>query len=847
MPKALLPFVVFLLANSTATDGAEPTQHLTFERDIRPIFRAHCFDCHGGGEEVEGGLDLRLVRWMVKGGESGPAIEPNSAKASLLLQRVQRGEMPPGDHRVSSSQIATIESWIATGAKTARPEPTSIGPGLGLTPEEREYWAFQPIIQTDVPTATASDRVRTPIDAFLLSRMEQDGLSFADDADRVTLIRRAYLDLIGLPPTPEQVEAFVSDRRSQAWEIAVDELLDSPHYGERWARHWLDVVGYADSEGGTRDEIRPWAYKYRDWVIRALNQDMPFDQFIMLQLAGDELTERPFKNMSPVRIDQLTATGFLRMAADGTQSKNDEETRNQVMADTIKIVSSSLLGLSVGCAQCHDHRYDPISQIDYFRMRAVFEPAINYQQWAQPSGRRVSLYTDEDLAKARAVEEQAAAVVAERSAKQDEYMAAALNAELAKFDRSIRQPLEKAYRTPGNERTDEQKALLEDHPSVAKLHPGVLYQYNQTHADQLKELDKQITEIRAKKPLEEFLRVLTEPAAASLPVTKLFHRGDFRQPRFEVKPGGMDVTGPEARHIEIPENDTTIPTSGRRLAYARWLTSGSHPLVARVLVNRFWLHHFGRTFVATPDEFGRLGSMPTHPELLDWLAYRFMEDGWSLKQLHRMIMTSTVYRQKSTTSTKSRQVDGQNALFSHFPVHRLEAEILRDSMLAISSRLDKNQFGPAVAVSADDAGQIIAKGDRQRRSIYLQVRRTQPLALLQAFDTPVMEVNCGKRESSTVATQALMLINGDFVLQCAEKFAEKLLSGTLNETDAQLTTAWQMTYSRMPTTDELQLSRRFLEEQLAILKARQHDNPSKQALINYAQALLTSNEFLYVE
>ena len=842
MSQILLPLVAMFTLPLANGDG-----ELTFEKDIRPIFRVHCFDCHGASEKFEGGLDLRLVRFMLKGGKSGPVIEPGDASASYLLQRVIDGEMPPGEHRVPDEQIATIESWIIDGAKIARPEPQSIGPGLGVTPEEREYWAFQPIRRPPVPPVDATGLVRTPIDAFLLSRMDPVGLTFAGEAEKVTLIRRAYLDLIGLPPTPEQVERFLADDGIRAWETVINELLASPYYGERWGRHWLDVAGYADSEGSEKDGLRPWSYKYRDWVIHALNQDMPFDEFITWQLAGDELTERPLKNMSPQQIGKLAATGFLRMAADGTGSKNDEETRNQVMTDTIKIVSSSLLGLSVGCAQCHDHRYDPISQVDYFRLRAVFEPAINYKQWIQPDGRRISLYTDDDIAKAQVIDEEAKVVEAERAQKQSEFVEAALKAELAKLEEPTRQQVEEAYRASGDQRTDEQKALLDNHPNIAKLHPGVLYQYNQKDADKIKEIDKQIAEIRAKKPLEEFLRALTEPDDAAPPPTELFYRGDYRQPQFEVKPGGLSVASPEDSPHAIADDDESISTSGRRLAYARWLTNGRHPLVARVLVNRFWLHHFGKAFVATADEFGKLGSLPNHPELLDWLASEFMAQDWSLKHLHRLIMSSTAYRQQSLSSERAREVDGANNLYSHFPVRRLEAEIIRDSILAVSGRLDLAQFGPAVAASADDTGQIITTGDRQRRSIYLQVRRTKPVALLKSFDAPVMKVNCGKRESSTVATQSLMLMNSDFILKFSLALAERLAGDESKPVAEQVVYCWQLAYGRMPSRDELALAETYYDEQRELLQSREHESPEKQAMTNLAQALLSSNEFLYVE
>ncbi|MCA9168989.1 MAG: PSD1 domain-containing protein [Planctomycetales bacterium] len=836
-----------LLATCSSACAEERSDELTFERHIRPILRAHCLDCHGAGEELAGGLDLRLVRFMERGGESGAAIAPGDVANSLLLQRVIDGEMPPGNHPVPPAEIEKLKAWVASGAKTSRTEPLELGPGLEITPEEREYWAFHPIQRPSVPVVKSGSRVRTPIDAFLLRELEANEISFAADADKVTLVRRAYLDLIGLPPTPEQVDAFVADERPDAWEQLIDSLLDSPQYGERWGRHWLDVAGYADSDGAERDDVRAWAFRYRDWVIRAFNQDMPFDEFIRWQLAGDELVSRPLKDLSPLQIDQLTATGYLRMASDGTAAKNDDEARNQVVADTIKIVSTSLLGLSVGCAQCHDHRYDPISHIDYFRLRAVFEPALNYRQWSTPGQRLVSLMTDEQTSLANTIETEAQVKVSERTAKQAEFMEAALQSELGKFDADLHSRLEAAYRAAADQRSDEQKALLETYPSIGKLHPGVLYQYNQKAADELKAIDQQIAEIRAKKPTAEFVHALVEPTDTPAPTTQLFHRGDYRQPRFEVMPGGLTAAAPEDSPFAIAADDTTLPTTGRRLAYARWLTNGRHPLVARVLVNRFWLHHFGTTFVATPDEFGKLGAPPTRPDLLDWLADEFMTHNWSLKHLHRMIMKSTVYRQQAIGAGQSLATDPSNQLYSRFPVHRLEAEAIRDAILCVADRLDTTSFGPPVDVTADETGQIVVGGEKQRRSVYLQVRRSMPVALLETFDAPVMEVNCGKRTCSTVAPQSLMLLNSDFIRQSAEALAKRVLAFELNSVASRLQAIWRIVYGRLPTDEELAAAEQFLSEQESLFTTRKIESPTHQAWVDLAQSLLSSNEFLYLE
>lgn len=782
----LITLVIFSTVILNSEIGRANDDGLTFEKDIRPLFRAHCFDCHGATEEKEGDLDLRQVRRMIAGGDSGEALLKGDAKNSLLIERIVSGEMPPGDHKVPQKDVDKIKRWINSGAKTARIEPEEIPRGLGITQEERDYWAFHPIQRPAVPSVQNSRRVRTPIDSFLLAKLELQGLSFAPDAEKAKLIRRAYFDLIGLPPTPKQVENFLADDSPKAWEQVIEELLASQQYGERWGRHWLDVAGYADSEGAdNRDEVRPWAYQYRDWVIRAFNQDMPWDQFIAWQLAGDELVEST-KNFTETEIEKLTATGFLRMAMDGTVRGNNEENRNAVVRDTIEIVSSSLLGMSVKCAQCHDHRYDPISHEDYFRLRAVFEPVFNTKKWKTPSARRVSLYTDADHAKAAEVEERAKTKLKERNKKQAEYMKLALESVLSAIDEKLREPLRAAYQTPANQRSPEQKSLLKKHPSVGAFSPGVLYQYNQKHADELKQMDAEVAKIRAQKPPHKYLRAITEQRSTQVPKTMLFHRGDYRQPKYEVKPGRLTACAPQDSPITFAENNPDFPTTGRRLAYARWLTSGRHPLVARVLVNRFWLHHFGKAIVSTPEEFGKLGTLPSHPKLLDWLADEFMAKGWSLKQLHRTILKSTVYRQASTRHATGNDVDQEDDLYWHFPVRRLDAESIRDSMLTIGNRLDlKTQFGPPVGSKEDETGQVIVTGAKQRRSVYLQVRRSKPISILESFDAPAMQVNCTVRSSTTAATQSLMLMNSNFVLDASKSFATRI-NNEANSVDSKI-------------------------------------------------------------
>jgi hypothetical protein len=797
MNRGIHPLLILIALAPTLGAAAQADDAPSFERDARPVFKEYCFDCHGGGEKVEANLDLRLRRFIVRGGDSGPAITPGNAADSLLLARAKAGEMPPGEKKVPPERLAALERWIAAGAPTVRDEPETLPTGIDITPEERAFWAFQPIHRAEPPQLAGvvhdeaslaeqpqADIVRTPIDAFVLAKLREKGLRFAPDADRPTLIRRASFDLIGLPPTPQEIADFLADTSDQAYERLLDRLLSSPHYGERWGRHWLDLAGYADSEGnGGDDTPRPYAYKYRDYVLRSFNQDKPFDRFVIEQLAGDDLVPQPWSNLAPEQIETLAATGLLLTAADPTASGGDAaEGANQMLADTLKIVGSSLLGLTVGCAQCHDHRYDPIPQTDYYRLRAVFEPALDPAHWRRPSQRLLSLYTDEQRAKAASVDAEANTLQEVYNAKQAKFVSEALEKELEKFPEDQRGKLRDAYNAPADKRSEEQKQLLAANPKV-NISPGVLYQYNQAAADELKADQAKIAAKRAEKPVEDFVSLASE-LPGTPPATHVFYRGDYRQPKQEVPPGDLTIAAAGGPRLEISGDDPQLPTSGRRLALAKHLMNGKHPLTGRVLVNRIWLNHFGRGLVDTAGDFGMLGNRPTHPELLDWLADEFARQGWSLKGMQKLIMLSTAFRQSSVAQPPAsgavdpRAVDGDNSFHWHYPVRRLEAEILRDRILAASGQLNREQFGPAVPVVDDFVGQVVVKDELPRRSVYLEVRRSKPVSFLSTFDAPVMTLNCERRVPSTGAPQSLMLMNSEFVLKQARLFAERARSET---------------------------------------------------------------------
>lgn len=872
---------------TAAESGDESPAVPLFETDVRPLLKAHCFHCHGDDGNLEGGLDLRLQRLMLTGGESGPALVPGKSAKSLVLQRIVDGEMPPGEDapRLDESEIARIRAWIDAGAKTQFAEPDGSGVELDITVADTLHWSFQPIASPQLPPVpdTQVSEIRNGIDRWIAARLAAEGFQAAGPADRRTLIRRLSFDLRGLPPTPEEVDEFVTDRAEDAWQRVIDRMLATPEYGERWGRHWLDAAGYADSEGVTNEDLeRPHAFHYRDYVIQSFNDNKPWNRFLIEQLAGDELVSGDFKNLGQPDIELLTATGFLRMAPDGTGGAvdNPELARNEVMAETIKIVSSSILGLTVGCAQCHSHRYDPITQVDYYSFRALFEPALNWKQWKTPKQRLISLATDADRAEAAELEKQAVEIEKRRGERQTELIQQTYENELAKLDESIRDQVREAHDTPAKERSDEQNELLKKHPSV-NVTASSLYLYDKKAADELKALADQAKAVRDQKPKEQFLRALTEPAGA-IPETFVFDRGDHEQPKHAVAPNELTVirlatnASQDVSSLEAlcGESGDSPRTSGRRLEYARWLTDPRHPLTSRVIVNRVWMHHFGQALVTTPEDFGLLGTPPTHPELLDWLAAEFIAHDWDLKWLHRLILNSAAYRRSHLRSEELARHDPDNQLLGARLAGRVEAEVLRDTILEVSGQLNRKPFGPAIPVMADRVGKFVIgienlnagrpgavipmRGEDLRRSVYVQVRRSRPLAVLDTFDLPQMTPNCTRRPSSTVTPQSLMLMNSSFVLDASRRLADRVTSESPDGDDPDSETAriqrvFELALSRPATQPEIAEAKAFLAEQVQALAAqpaaqKKPDRERRQlALATLCQAIISSNEFLYID
>lgn len=873
---AIINFIVvasFLLAGSL--QAAEPAEQPHFETHVRAIFKKHCFHCHGEEEHHDGSLDLRLVRFMQAGGDSGEAIVPGKPEESLLYQRIRDGEMPPDESKLcSEEEIEIVRRWIYAGATTLRAEPETIDDAPFITEEERAHWSLQPIDRPAVPEVADPAAIANPIDAFLLAKLQARGFGFSPRAAANVLLRRLHIDLHGLPPTPDAVEEFADHNGPEAWRTWIDQLLSQQAYGERWARHWLDVAGYADSEGyNDVDAPRPHAWRYRDYVIRAFNADKPFDQFIREQLAGDEMITTPLNNLSDTDAELLTATGFLRMAPDGTGGPVDDANvaRNETIADTVKIVSSSLMAMTVGCAQCHDHRYDPISHEDYFRFRAIFEPAFDWQKWRSPAKRLISLYTDPMRAEAAKIEAEAKRMDKDRLAKQKEFIDATFEKQLATLPEEIHELGRAAHATPAKKRTPEQIALIKKYPKL-NVTASSLYLYDRKASDQLKAMAAEAKKVRDSKPKQEFVRALTE-VKGRVPVTNLFYRGDHEQPKQVLLPAGLSVVSANVSLPEIPENDTAIPTTGRRLAFATRLTDPKHPLTARAIVNRIWMHHFGRGLVTSPNDFGILGQKPTHPELLDWLAAEFIDSGWSVKHLHRLILTSNAWQQTLPSDPKLIAADPDNELYGGGRLLRLDAEAIRDSMLAIAGRINLKPFGPPVPVMPDPVGRFVVgiensnagrpgavvdmKGEDLRRSIYVQFRRSRPLSVLEAFDLPIMSPNCDLRRPSTNSTQSLMMLNSDQLLEFSRLLAERLQRDAPDDLDQQVQLAWRLIFSRDCDAEELTAARQFIADERTIFVSQPAYQPKKdkpptlsadqESLALMCQMLFSSNEFLYVD
>jgi hypothetical protein len=687
------------------------------------------------------------------------------------------------------------------------------------------------------------------IDGFILARLEAEGLTPAPRADKLRLLRRVTFDLTGLPPTVAEQDAFLADASADRYRKVVDRLLASPRYGERWAQHWLDLVRYAETDGFKADDLRPQAHRYRDYVIQSLNNDLPYDRFLRQQLAGDEL--------EPDNPDALIATGFLRLWPDEYNAANLYQRRQEILDDVTDVTGQVFLGLTFGCARCHDHKFDPILQSDYFRLQAFFAsmqprddvPAATRAAQSEYQ-RRLAAWE----AASRDIRAEMEQLIAAERKKQRAYALDKFRSEIQQtvlmadekrtpYQRQIALLAEKQLNTP-------EKTVLARLPADKKKH----YQ----------ELQRKLSAIQPARPEPLPLAMAVTDVASDSPPTHLLAGGDWRKPRELLQPGFphfLDESTPDIR--PIAERKTT----GRRSALAQWLTRKDNPLTARVLVNRLWQHHFGAGIVGTASDFGVMGDTATHPELLDWLAVEFVENGWSLKHMHRLMVMSAAYRQDSRVDPSSSvhrhaaTVDRDNHLLWHARRRRLEGEAVRDAALALSGELNRRMLGRSAqpplppniskyAWKPDPRAE-----DQNRRSIYVLAKRNMRYPLFDAFDLPDMHNSCARRLTTTTAPQALLLLNGDFALERARRLAIRLREHFDAEEEERIAHAYRLAWGRVPSSEEVQLGVRFLNAQTEALLAQKKAGSGQRtradaraaALNDFCHALLNTNEFLFVD
>lgn len=771
-----------------------------FEKRIRPLLVTECYECHSAERgKSEGALLLDTRAGLLKGGDSGPALVLGEPDKSLLIKAVRHADenlrMPP-QKKLSSGQIADLEEWIRQGAVDPR-KGTARKTGMSLE-EGRQFWSFQPVKDPAIPAVKDESWPRNAIDRFVLARLEEAGVAPAPDADRRTLLRRVTFDLTGLPPTPAEMDAFLADQSPQAFETVVDRLLGSPRYGERWGRHWLDVVRYADTCGNASDYPVPQAHKYRDWVIAAFDRDVPYDRFLREQIAGDLLPG----GTEAERYDRIVATGYLAIARRFGGDRMGEH--HLTLEDTIDNVGRSMLGCTISCARCHDHKFDPFTMSDYYGLYGIFS-STRYPFPGAEVGRR-----QEDFVPLKSPAEIEALLKPHREKLE------AVEAEV--------KALEAAEVEAKKATGPEAKAQLE---AAAKA---------------VAEGRKKRGAVQAEAPTIDAAYAVAEATPAN---AKIQLRGDPKRPGDEVPRHFPAVLG----GYELPADSKV---SGR-LQLAEWITDPKNPLTARVMVNRLWQYHFGRGIVPTPNEFGTRGQAPTHPALLDYLAARFVEGGWSIKAMHRMILLSRTWRLSGSEVAESVRLDPNDELYWRFARRRLDAEAIRDTLLFVAGDLDETSpgahpFPPQNGWGWTQHNPFVAVYETRHRSVYLMQQRLRRNPYLALFDGADPSSSTGVRLLSTTPLQALFLMNDPLAHAASTKFATRLIAGAADE-PGRIALAWRIALGRPADADEEQESLEFLQryrEKLSALKTPESEIELK-AWGALARSLMSSNEFVFVD
>jgi hypothetical protein len=721
----------------------------------------------------------------------------------------------------------------------------------------KAHWAFNPIAPPVVPHVKG--RAETDIDRFVLAALEAKGQGINRETDRANLIRRISFDLTGLPPTLAEIDAFIADKSADAYERVINHYLKSPRYGERWGKYWLDTVGYADSNGYfSADSDRPHAWRYRDYVIRSFNEDKSFARFVQEQLAGDELAGyQPGGDITPAMAELLTATHFLRNAPDGTGESdgNPDEVRIDrytVLEGTLQITMNSLLGLTIQCARCHKHKFEPITLKEYYQLQAIFFPAYNPERWKQPKDRIVEIGTKkerEDWKRiTERIDQEIKASNAKLAASERTFREQLLRERLKDVEAPIQDKIIAAVNAPVKKRSKEQSDLLKKHASATQVSADDIAKRFPEFAMMRDDIKKSIAEREKERPRPlEKLSVFVETDPKPPPHHVLL-RGQHNQPGEEVQPGVPNALVFPSNVFGVKKRPDSPISTGRRTAFADWITAPQNPLFARVLANRIWQHHFGIGLSATPDNLGQSGARPSHPELLDYLANEFVKSGWSVKHLHRLILRSAVYKQASTPRPELDKLDPDNRLLGRFPLRRLDAEAIRDGLLSVAGDLDLRVGGAYVPTKRTKDG-VVEVADSQdgarRRSVYLQQRRTQVLTLLQLFDAPSIVGPCSTRTTSTIPLQSLALLNSKFIRDRAVAFEQRLTKEVGADAKSRVQRAFRLACGRLPEADESAATERFLAAQRKVygdVKDRE-----TRAWVDLCQMVLASNAFMYVE
>ncbi|AWM41694.1 Planctomycete cytochrome C [Gemmata obscuriglobus] len=833
---ALVAFAGGFRSRAADDKAAEPAPKFTaaqvsfYEKEVLPVLTQHCLKCHGADPaKLKGEFNLATRKGVLAGGESGPAVDLKAPADSLLLKTIHykddAAKMPPKG-KMPDKDIATIEKWVKDGL----PVPADRLGGAEkaahkgvVTEEAKKYWAYQPVTRPAVPAVKDAGWVKTPIDAFVLAKLEAKGLKPVAPAEKAALIRRAAYDLTGLPPSPEEVDAFVADRSPDAYEKLIDRLLASPHYGEKWGRHWLDVVRFAETNGYERDGPKPFAWRYRDYVIKSFNDDKPYDQFVKEQLAGDEVP-----GYNP---DAVIATGFYRLGI------WDDEPADPLLAvfdgydDIVSTVGQGFLGTTFNCARCHDHKADPIPAADYYKLVAFFRDIKPYSE-------------NRDVRSANSLSD---ITPPEQRAKYEEDLKKRM-ARAAEIKKLMEEIEENVIKTLPAE--DQRASEGPDRPQVIerKVVPALKGAVKDGYAalkGERAELEKRT------RPAGQQLALSVNNCERTPPTTHILVRGSPQAKGKEVKPGFPEVLG-------LPEPEIAPPkpgqkSSGRRTVLANWIASKDNPLTARVMVNRVWQYHFGRGIVDSANDFGKLGSAPTHPELLDWLAQELTGGEWKLKRLHKLIMMSSVYQLSARADAGNLKADPANNLLWRFNMRRLSGEEVRDSILAVSGALNLKMGGPSTYPKIPKevlAGQSVPgqgwptspPDEGNRRSVYAHVKRSLRVPILVGFDQPDPDSSCPVRYVTTVPTQSLGLLNGEFANEQAEAFAKRLQKEAPDNVAAQIARAVRLTTGRVPSADEVKADAAFIAQ----LKEK-HKLSDAQALTRYALLCLNANEFVYLD